>query len=319
VSNSVGTDLVVRNIDKARLALYEAKTMQEAKQIMDMAGAAEVYAKRQGLSQEAIDYAHSIKIEALRRLGEMLDQTPDAKSGPKRQLGSRPEPNSVPTNAELGISKKTSSIAQKLASLPQKQFEQVRAGTETITKAIREVEHAKRPKVRPPTGKYRVIYADPPWDYGNSGLQSYGHASHHYPSMTIEELCALPIADIAEKDAVLFLWVTSPLLYEAAPVITAWGFTYKTSFVWDKVKHNFGHYNSVRHELLLVCTRGSCTPDVKELHDSVQTIERSEKHSEKPEEFRTIIDGLYTSGARIELFARGTHPGWEGWKKWGNE
>jgi N6-adenosine-specific RNA methylase IME4 len=86
--------------------------------------------------------------------------------------------------------------------------------------------------------------------------------------------------------------------------------------VWDKVKHNFGHYNSVRQELLLICTRGSCTPDVKELVDSVQTIERSTKHSEKPEEFRRIIDTLYPKGPRVELFARAKH---EGWDSWGNE
>jgi len=86
--------------------------------------------------------------------------------------------------------------------------------------------------------------------------------------------------------------------------------------VWDKIKHNFGHYNSVRHEFLLVCTRGSCTPDAKKLFDSVLTIERSGKHSEKPQEFREIIETLYTHGKRIELFARAAADGWE---SYGNE
>ena len=121
---------------------------------------------------------------------------------------------------------------------------------------------------------------------------------------------------MSDDDAVLFLWVTSPLLEECFPVIKAWGFKYKTSFVWDKVGHNYGHYNSVRHELLLVCTRGSCTPDAKELFDSVQSIEKSRNHSEKPERFREIIDTLYASGQKIELFSRQTVPGW---KAWGNE
>ena len=129
--------------------------------------------------------------------------------------------------------------------------------------------------------------------------------------MSIAELCALDIKGIVEDDAVLFLWVTSPLLAECWPVIEAWGFRYKTSFVWDKVRHNFGHYNSVRHELLLICTRGSCTPDDKTLHDSVVTIERTEKHSEKPEEFRKMIDELYPLGKRIELFARKKVEGWD--------
>jgi site-specific DNA-methyltransferase (adenine-specific) len=128
--------------------------------------------------------------------------------------------------------------------------------------------------------------------------------------MSIAELCAMPIPAICEDDAVLFLWVTSPLLFECQPIIEAWGFEYKTSFVWDKVKHNMGHYNSVRHEFLLICTRGSCLPDTNKLTGSVVSIERT-KHSVKPEEFRTIIDTLYPHGKRIELFARRETKGWE--------
>jgi len=95
-------------------------------------------------------------------------------------------------------------------------------------------------------------------------------------------------------------------------VIEAWGFKYKTSFVWDKIKHNMGHYNSVRHEFLLVCTKGSCLPDNKKLFDSVLSIEKTE-HSNKPEEFRNIIDTLYIYGNRIELFARQKVDGWDSW------
>jgi len=137
----------------------------------------------------------------------------------------------------------------------------------------------------------------------------------HYPLMSIEELCNMPIEDITEDNAVLFIWVTSPILEESFRVINSWGFKYKTSFVWDKVKHNMGHYNSVRHEFLLVCIKGSCQPDVNKLFDSVQSIERA-GHSEKPEEFRKIIDTLYTFGKRIELFARKKVDGWE---YYGNE
>ena len=171
-----------------------------------------------------------------------------------------------------------------------------------------------------PDSKYRVFYADPPWSYrdkcDDGGVQSAGGCERHYPTLSIEELCKLPIAGRAEDNAVLFLWVTSPLLFECGVVIGAWGFSYKASFVWDKVKHNMGHYNSVRHEFLLVCTRGSCTPDVPKLFDSVQVIERSTKHSQKPEEFRKIIETLYPHGKRLELFARERHKGWDAY---GNE
>ena len=165
--------------------------------------------------------------------------------------------------------------------------------------------------------KYRVVYADPPWCYNDKRDGNTTGAEDHYPSMTIEELCELPVKDITEENAVLFLWVTSPMLEECFQVIKKWGFKYKSSFVWDKVKHNMGHYNSVRHELLLICTKGSCLPDVPTLFDSVVSIERSEKHSEKPEKFREIIDTLYPHGRRIELFARKKAS--ERWDIWGNE
>jgi len=176
-----------------------------------------------------------------------------------------------------------------------------------------------------PPGEYRVIYADPPWKYSDNLTEGYGPAeaqTHgdkefgHYPTMTIEQLCSMSIKELAADNSVLFMWVTSPMLEECFEIVRAWEFEYKASFVWDKIKHNYGHYNSVRHEFLLICTRGSCLPDNSELFDSVQQIERSAEHSEKPEEFRKIIDNLYTWGPKLELFARHKV---EGWEVWGND
>ena len=167
-----------------------------------------------------------------------------------------------------------------------------------------------------PEGQYRVIYADPPWQYGNTMPEYFTEQADHYDLMTLEAICALPVKELVADDAVLFLWVTSPILEEAFQVVHAWGFEYKTSFVWDKVKHCMGHYNSVRHELLLVCVRGSCQPDEKTLFDSVVTEERPARHSQKPEVFRKFIDTLYPIGPRIELFARTAAKGWD---VWGNE
>jgi site-specific DNA-methyltransferase (adenine-specific) len=174
-----------------------------------------------------------------------------------------------------------------------------------------------------PQKLYRVIYADPPWKYSSDGLRKYGHAAFHYPSLTIEEICSLKIKSILEESAVLFIWVTSPMLEDCFKVIKAWGFEYKTSIIWDKMRHNYGSYVSVQHEFLLICTKGSCRPDIGELYDStvstfidpVTHIKRG-KHSEKPKEFRELIDKLYLLGERIELFARTCH---EGWDHWGNE
>ena len=132
----------------------------------------------------------------------------------------------------------------------------------------------------------------------------------YYPVLTLKEICDYGVEDLAAENSVMFLWVPSPILEQAFEVIKAWGFKYKTSFVWDKMKHNMGHYNSVRHEFLLVCVRGSCPPDVPKLFDSVYSEERTE-HSRKPEHFREIIDTIYPRGKRIELFARERHKGWE--------
>jgi len=216
------------------------------------------------------------------------------------------------------------SLAAKVAGFEDKEQERflrlVSAG-EKPKEAYRQVTRSENRASVLPSGKYRVLYADPPWQYGNSGVindDNYGRAERHYPTMSIQQLSDMgqSIKELTDESAVLFLWTTSPMLEDAFRVVNAWGFQYKTSFVWDKVRHNFGHYNSVRHEFLLVCTRGSCTPDSDTKYDSVQSIERDDKHSAKPAEFRQIIDTLYTWGQRIELFARERVDRWDAW---GNE
>ncbi len=114
----------------------------------------------------------------------------------------------------------------------------------------------------------------------------------------------------------LFCWATFPLLPDALKVIAAWGFSYKTAFVWDKGTGAFGHYHNAAAELLVVATRGSCTPDADRREDQVQAYPRG-RHSAKPEAFRDLIDRLYPHGPRIELFHRGPAP--IGWEVWGNE
>ncbi len=193
-----------------------------------------------------------------------------------------------------------------------------------VLKAAKEVEREKREERRQdriestpviPNGVYNVIYADPPWQYA-FGFDIHGAADRHYSTMSIDDLCKLPIKDMVEDNAVLFMWTTSPKLFDSYAVIQAWGFEYKTSFVWDKVKHVMGHYNSVRHEFLLLCTRGSFPKQSDTLHDSVIEIERSDEHSEKPEYFRQLIETMYPRSKKIELFARRKV---EGWDAWGNE
>lgn len=209
--------------------------------------------------------------------------------------------------------------AKRLKAEAPERLEQVAAGETTLSRAIRdhrrETQRSRAATTIMPQGVYRVLYADPPWDYAQV-IDKYGPAERHYATMTLDELCMFGelVKGICDDNAVLFLWSTSPKLRDAFTVMDAWGFRYSGAmFIWDKVRHNFGHYNSVRHELLLICIKGSCPPDTSQLVDSVQTIERSSEHSEKPEEFRQIIDLLYPHGNRIELFARQSVAGWDAW------
>ena len=320
---TIKADLMVVQLDRARTALAEAKTIGETKKVLDIAHAAYIYAVRQQLGEEAKGYAHSIKYEACRKLGGILAVTP--LNAGSRGIGKSGVTLANPTIEELGIDKRVSWLAQKLAVLPAEVFEQVRDRSKTLTAALSALrkQSIKDDLVERelPRGRYRVIYADPPWWYGtpqHSKTEQVATLGTHYPSMKTGAICDLPVGDMAADNAVLFLWATSPLLFEAKEVIDAWGFTYKASIVWDKVLHNVGHYVSVRHEFLLICTRGSCLPDSDKLHDSVVSIERT-AHSVKPEQFRDIIDEMYTpvKGDRIELFARAATP--KHWASWGNQ
>jgi N6-adenosine-specific RNA methylase IME4 len=165
------------------------------------------------------------------------------------------------------------------------------------------------------SGIFQLFYADPPWQYGNAMPKGTTTPENYYPCMSLEDICSMPINAIADENAVLFIWVTSPLLEESFEVINAWGFKYKTSFIWDKIKHNMGHYSSVRHELLLLCTKGSYPIQNMKLYDSVYSEERTE-HSKKPDFYYEMIEYLYPNSNKLELFSRNKR---EGWTTYGNQ
>ena len=168
--------------------------------------------------------------------------------------------------------------------------------------------------------KYKIIYADPPWRYSAKKVQ--GAAENHYPTMSIEELCALPVADLAAPDSALFLWATFPQLPEALRLIEAWGFTYKSvAFVWlkknkkaDSWFYGLGFWTRGNAEICLLATRGHPKRANAGVHQVI--LSHIEEHSKKPEEARSRIVRLMGDVPRIELFARSRAPGWD---VWGNE
>jgi ParB family chromosome partitioning protein len=133
-------DSVIERLSRASEMLVEAKSMQEVKKIMDVAGAAKIYARRQQLGEEAVQHARSIELEAMRRLGELLAETPKNKGiNGTKLIGSKQEPvrDSTPTLSDLGVDKKISSLSQQLARMPKKEFEQVRDGVVSMSEALK--------------------------------------------------------------------------------------------------------------------------------------------------------------------------------------
>jgi len=176
-----------------------------------------------------------------------------------------------------------------------------------------------------PEGKYDVIYADIPWAY-DVDLSSGATRSpeNNYPVMDLDAIKEFgeKIKNISYKNCILFMWITAPKLNWMNDVLEAWGFEYKTNIIWDKIKPNMGHYSSVRHEILVIAGKGTCSPtcDGKTIQsiDSVQSIEKSARHSEKPQGFVEIIEKLYPNKKYLELFARNNDKR-KNWTYWGNE
>lgn len=171
--------------------------------------------------------------------------------------------------------------------------------------------------------QYNIIYADPPWQYKVYSNKGKGRSTEsHYPTMTIEDICKLPIADICAEDCTLFMWMTFPTMKEAFNVINAWGFTYKTvAFVWikqNKISNSLfwgmGFWTRANAEVCILATKGKPKRVSACVHQVV--ITHIKRHSEKPDEVRNRIVQLLGDIPRIELFAR-CHS--EGWEVWGNE
>jgi len=191
------------------------------------------------------------------------------------------------------------------------------------TKTLKHEIYKSLPAPPLPDGKYELVYADPPWAYDTP--ESTVEVDKHYPTLELDDICyyqdknGKQVKDLAHINCVLYLWATMGRLNWAFPVIEAWGFKYKTHMVWDKVKHNMGHYCSARHEILIIAGKGDCDPkDMKIANsiDSVQVIEKDTKHSKKPEQFHEIIETLYPDEKKVELFARTKRRDWD---VWGNE
>lgn len=173
--------------------------------------------------------------------------------------------------------------------------------------------------------KYKLIYLDPPWKYGNSRWSNKGVGKLHYPRMEEDEIAALPVPQLADSNCIMFMWTTAVHLPTSLRLIEHWGFTYKTvGFTWVKLKRDGvepvngpGSYTRSASEFCLIATRGSgFTTSRKDCNVNQVILSIRREHSRKPDEAILCLQRLFGDISRIELFSRCPR---EGWDVWGNE
>lgn len=319
-------------IDIARRALAEATTVREVKDIRDKAEAVRIYLKQKEGCLEAQNNAADLKLRAERKIGWLLEPDREKRGGDQKSKLHDVTLKSLPD----GISRIQSHRYQRIASVPEPVFEKhvatvkERGDELTTVGVLRVAKELDRQRIRKQAvranivadrriddlvfggAKFGTIYADPPWPYDNQATRAA--TSNGYVGMTIDEICALPIKALAADDAHLHLWTTNGFLFDSLAVIQAWGFDYKSCFVWVKPQIGIGNYWRVAHEFLLLGVRGNCAFLDRAQRSWIEE-DRTRKHSQKPRSVRRLIEKV-SPGPRLELFAREQH---EGWTVWGNE
>lgn len=323
--------LSLMRYDQARSALAECRRIDEVKDIADKALALAAYA-RQIHDPDMECWVAEIRVRARRRLGELSAALETARG--KRQVLSSTGKKSDAL-AAAGISLTESHRCELLARVPAEQFDAYIALASAAGKAVtadevvrQVVKRGRRATVseaaESPTMqthdlaaltaqgmKFGTVLADPPWRYGNQSTR--GATSDHYVGMSVDEIAALPIASLAADRAHLHLWTTNAFLFDAPRIMAAWGFDYRSCFVWVKPSIGMGNYWRVSHEFLLLGVRGSCPFADRSLRSWGEFSRGA--HSAKPEEIRHLIEKA-SPGPRLELFGRRCAPGWV---VWGNE
>lgn len=168
-------------------------------------------------------------------------------------------------------------------------------------------------------GNYQIVYADPPWSYRDKGVAGKRGASQHYSCMTVDEICKLPVPDIAGPNCLLAMWWVAPIPLDALKVVAAWGFRLTTmkGFTWHKRTKNgrshfgMGHWTRSNSEDCLFAVKGKPKPASRSVSQLIEA--QRGRHSEKPQEARDRLVRLMGDVPRIELFARVHAPGWDAW------
>lgn len=316
--------------------------MGEVKNIRDQGHAALKWAKsRREIGLEARNDASEIVLLAERRLGAMLKGM-EKNRGAQCQMKGRdssgspmmlPPEDETPTLSDVGITRSQSSRWQSAAAYPDPAFNQWvtsmrEAGKELTSGALLKLgkqhqkQRAKPVRRKPKQDKeapvtdtldeliqtdqtFVCIYADPPWQYGNQATRAA--TDNHYQTMTVEAICEEPVANLVAENAHLHLWTTNAFLPDAFKVLSAWGFEYKSVFVWVKPQMGIGNYWRVSHEFMLLGVRGQAPFEDKGLRSWFEA--KRTKHSRKPWQVREMIQKA-SPGPYLEMYGREPIKGW---------
>jgi N6-adenosine-specific RNA methylase IME4 len=310
--------------------LAATKTYDEIKHIIREASALNVLL---GHVAEVKAQAEDTILIANRRIGEEIKKVPKASGRPAKIVtapGKNKRADIMPGTSRARL--------QKLADIPVADLKAVSrdlraAGKDaTVSAVVRQITQGDKKERRAeresqlgakqaalPDKQFGVIVADPEWDdeVWNRDTGMDRHAANHYPTSDASVIASRPVASIAAKDCVLWLWTTNQHLRIAIGVLETWGFEYKSHYVWGKDHISTGRWNRSKHETLLIGTRGKppC-PAPGTQWDSLIMAPKG-KHSAKPECFLEMIEQYYPTMPKIELNRRG--PARPGWDAWGNE
>lgn len=333
----------MKEIEKYQGFRYElaiAETFEEIKFIENKAAAVAEFVRKNKIGKNEQDQWGIFRVEIDVKKGAWLDK--------KFPYGGDRKSSLSDSNLKKeGITPEESTQARNILHNPievQEIIEEIKQSKETVTPSLvntklkklqkkievsqREAAYKKEIKlvnafdidIFNTDKKFNIIYADPPWYYWEGGEKNQ---SLHYKTMTIDEICSLPVKNISDDNCILFLWVTYPILFNAIKVIESWGFNYSTcGFVWVKRNKNtdswfFGNgaWTRANSEVCLIATKGS----IVRMNASISQVldDRIMEHSQKPIRVRKLITELVGGLPRIELFSRCAEH--DGWFNWGNK
>lgn len=254
-------------------------------------------AREQVASQFGVSGRH---VQRAKKLAQTAPQLLDAVKAGKMDLGTA-------VKASILDSELRASVLGKLGA-PGKPVD----GKQAVRAALREQATARivSEPAPLPTGRFRVIVADPPWNYEKRKDDGSHRAALTYPTMTTAEICAMPVAERAHEDCLLWLWTTNAFMRDAFQILDAWGFAEKTILTWAKDRMGTGDWLRGKTEHCVLAVRGS--PHVNLTNQTTLLTAPAREHSRKPDEFYALVEQL-CPGSKLELFARQQREGWVAW------